>query len=274
MDSLKMTILVDNNAADNLSAEHGFSLWVETDNKKILFDTGQGSAMKNNAAILGVDLTTADLLILSHGHYDHTGGLADLLHVNQGVHVYFHAAAFLPRYSVSNGIARPIKMTSDAMIAINSLPENRVHWVTKPVHLSESIGITGEIPRVTDYEDTGGSFYFDQDGKRADPIKDDLAFWLKTPKGLVICIGCCHAGIVNTLEYICQQSGENNIHTVIGGLHLLNADDTRLQKTVDALQKFNIENFIPCHCTGDAAIEYIAGKWHTRKGYAGLEIHI
>lgn len=274
MNEVKITILVDNNATPDLSAEHGFSLLVQTGSRTILFDTGQGSAMKDNAAALGISLEEADTLILSHGHYDHTGGLADLLHINHKVHVYCHAAAFLPRYSVQEGTAKPIKMTSEAMVAINSLPETRVHWVTKVVRLSDHIGITGEIPRKTLFENTGGAFYFDQDGKRADPIKDDLAFWLDTPKGLVVCIGCCHAGIVNTLNYICEKSGNAKIYTVIGGLHLLNAEDARLSETVAALQKFDIENFIPCHCTGQAAIDRLSEHWHTTPGYAGLQITI
>jgi len=274
MNDVKLTILVDNHAAANLTAEHGFSLLVKTGSQTILFDTGQGSAMKDNAGTLGITLDEVDTLILSHGHYDHTGGLADLLHINHKAHVYCHAAAFLPRYAVHEGTAKPVKMTSEAMIAINSLPETRVHWVTKVVRLSDDIGITGEIPRKTTFENTGGAFYFDQDGKRADPIKDDLAFWLDTPKGLVVCIGCCHAGIVNTLGYICEKSGKSQIHTVIGGLHLLNADEKRLAETVAELQKFNIENFIPCHCTGQIAIDHLAAHWHTTPGYAGLQLTI
>jgi len=272
MNNIKLTILVDNYAAENLNAEHGFSLWVETGSRIILFDTGQGSALKNNAAALNIPLDQADTLILSHGHYDHTGGLADLLHVNHQVNVYCHAAAFLPRYAVSDGTARPIKMTSEAMMAINSLPETRVHWVTKSEKLAEGISITGEIPRLTGFENTGGPFYFDQDGKRADPIKDDLAFWLDTPDGLIVCIGCCHAGIVNTLDYICKLSGKTKIHTVIGGLHLLHADEERLQQIITALQDFEIGQFIPCHCTGQAAVDLLAKHWPTTRGYAGMEI--
>jgi len=274
MNDVKLTILVDNHAAPNLTAEHGFSLLAEIGSQTILFDTGQGSAMKDNAATLGITLDEVDTLILSHGHYDHTGGLADLLHINHKIHVYCHAAAFLPRYSVHEGTAKPIKMTSEAMMAMNSLPETRVHWATRVVRLSDDIGITGEIPRKSQFENTGGPFYFDRDGKRADPIKDDLAFWLDTPKGLVVCIGCCHAGIVNTLGYICEKSGESKIHTVIGGLHLLDADEKRLLETVTELQKFNIENFIPCHCTGQAAIDLLSAHWHTTPGYAGMQITI
>lgn len=269
-----MKILVDNAAAPGFVAEHGFSLWVEADNKKILFDTGQGRALLHNAQTMHVDLNQVELLILSHGHYDHTGGLSDVLHPPHHIHLYCHAAAFLPRYSIREGIAKPVKMMPQAMISVNSLPEDKVHWVTKPLHITDRIGITGEIPRINNFETTGGAFYFDQDGKRADPIRDDMAFWVKTEQGLVVCIGCCHAGIVNTLQYITELTGEKRIHTLIGGLHLLNADDEQLKKVITELKQFAINNIIPCHCTGDRAYGYLSAECNCTKGYAGMEISI
>lgn len=271
---IKLKILVDNEAAPGLLAEHGFSLWVEADNKKILFDTGKGPALLPNAKAMHVDLNQTELLILSHGHYDHTGGLPDVLHPPHHIHLYCHAAAFLPRYSIREGMARPVKMVPQAMTSVNNLPEENVHWITKSLQLTERIGITGEIPRTNDFETTGGAFYFDQDGKRADPIKDDMAFWIKTEQGLVICIGCCHSGIINTLEYIIELTGEQRIHTVIGGLHLLNASEEQLQKVMAELKKFTINKIIPCHCTGDRAVALLKAEFDCTLGYAGMEIVI
>ncbi|MGW8193116.1 MAG: MBL fold metallo-hydrolase [Desulforhopalus sp.] len=272
--SVHLKILVDNVAAPGLVAEHGFSLLIEAENKMILFDTGQGKALASNANTLNVDLAATDLLILSHGHYDHTGGLPLVLHPPYHLHVYCHGAAFLPRYSIVDGVAKPVKMVPEAMISINTLPEENMHWVAKPLNITDALGVTGEIPRTNDFENTGGAFYFDQDGKRADPIKDDMAVWIKTPHGLVICIGCCHAGIINTLDYILGLTGETTIHTLIGGLHLLNADRVRLEKTLARLQQFNINQIIPCHCTGDDAHRLLMKAMPCLKGYAGMEIHI
>lgn len=269
-----MKILVDNAAAPGFLAEHGFSLWVEADNKKILFDTGQGPALLHNAQAMHVDLNQTELLILSHGHYDHTGGLPDVLHPPHHIHLYCHAAAFLPRYSIREGIAKPVKMVPQAMISVNSLPEDKVHWVTKPIQITDRIGITGEIPRTNNFETTGGAFYFDQDGKRADPIRDDMAFWIRTEQGLVVCIGCCHAGIINTLQYITELTGEKRIHTLIGGLHLLNANEEQLKKVITELKQFAINNIIPCHCTGDRAYAHLMAEFNCTKGYAGMEISI
>jgi 7,8-dihydropterin-6-yl-methyl-4-(beta-D-ribofuranosyl)aminobenzene 5'-phosphate synthase len=270
---LNLKILVDNHAADNLLAEHGFSLWMKTDDKTILFDTGaSGQVMLHNAQKLAIDLADIDILVLSHGHYDHTGGLAALLHLNHKLHVYCHAAAFLPRYSINDGLARPIKMTSEAMTALANLPEERMHWVTKPVMIAKGIGLTGEIPRHTDFETTGGPFYFDQDGKRCDPVKDDLAIWASTSQGVVVCIGCCHAGIVNTLNYLKQITDNAPVRAVIGGLHLFNASEYRLRETVNSLKEFQISEFVPCHCTGDIAASCLAAHCNTQKGFAGKEL--
>ena len=272
--SIKMKIVVDNEAGPGFLAEHGFSLWVEAYDRKILFDTGQGKALLHNATALNIVPREADLVILSHGHYDHSGGLPEVLRPPHHIDIYCHAAAFLPRYSISEGIAEPVKMPPEAMICINGQPENKLHWVTKPLKLGEHIGITGQIPRRNDFENTGGSFYLDQDGKRADPINDDMAFWIKTPMGLVICIGCCHAGIINTLSFIKELTGETKIHTIIGGLHLLNADPARLAKTVSELKRFNIEHIIPCHCTGDGAHSLFMEHFSCRRGFAGMEMEI
>lgn len=269
-----LKILVDNVAAPGLLAEHGFSLLIEVNDQNILFDTGQGKALPHNAEKMNIALQATDLLILSHGHYDHTGGLPTVLHASYHVDVYCHGAAFLPRYSINSGVAKPVKMIPEAMIAMNSLPEERMHWVAKPLKISDHIGITGEIPRTSDFENTGGAFYFDQDGKRTDSIKDDMAIWINTDKGLVICIGCCHAGIINTLAYIRELTGESKIHTLVGGLHLLNADQRRLEKTIDELQQFNIEQIVPCHCTGDDATSLFVREMNCRQGYAGMELHI
>ncbi len=273
-ENIRIQIVVDNEAQEGLRAEHGFALWLEVDEQRILFDTGQKDALLYNAEKLNLDLGEADTLILSHGHYDHTGGLADVLSCNHHVNVYCHAAAFLPRYSIHNGIAKPVKMTTRAMSSIGSLPEERLHWVTKSIKTSKAVTLTGEIPRNVDFETTGGAFYFDRDGKRTDAIVDDMALWVNSSKGLVICIGCCHAGIINTLNHIKAVSGTDKIHTLIGGLHLKNADDQRLQKTIDLLKQEKIENIITCHCTGDIAHQQLKEQLHAQKGFAGMDIQI
>lgn len=272
---IAITILVDNQAGPGLTTEHGFSLWIEADGHHILFDTGQGPALPVNAGTLGVDLRQTDMVVLSHGHYDHTGGIPHVLQVAPNAHVYCHPGVVQPRYSLRNGSPKPAHMPSEAMAALDRLPEKNLHWTSEAVRLSENIGLTGPIPRQTTFEDTGGAFFLDPEARHADPIEDDLALWIRTDQGLVVCVGCCHAGIINTLTHVRRLSGVAPIRAVIGGLHLLNADRRRLNHTLAAMQTMPIETVIPCHCTGDRAmdeLEAVMGA-KTRRSSSGAAHH-
>lgn len=251
---VSITIIVDNHAGDGLTSEHGLSMWIQTAGKTILFDTGQGSAFEKNAKLLGIDLSKTDALVLSHGHHDHTGGIPIVLREAPEVDVYCHPGVVRPRYAIRNGTAKAIQMPRESKAAMDTLSSKHLHWVQDPIILSDSIGITGHIPRKTDFEDTGGPFYLDPEGKRPDLIDDDLTLWIRTDRGLVVCLGCCHAGLVNTIHHIRSISGTDRIHGIIGGLHLMNTNDRRIERTIDALRSFSPNIIIPCHCTGDSAL--------------------
>lgn len=272
---IAITILVDNQAGPGLTTEHGFSLWIEGDGRHILFDTGQGPALPMNARTLGVDLRQTDMVVLSHGHYDHTGGIPHVLQVAPNANVYCHPGVVQPRYSLRNGSPKPAHMPSASMAALDRLPEKHLRWTSEAVMLSENIGLTGPIPRQTTFEDTGGAFFLDPEARHADPIEDDLALWIKTDQGLVVCVGCCHAGIINTLTHVRRLSGVAPIRAIIGGLHLLNADDRRLNHTLAAMQTIPIETVIPCHCTGDRAMDQLDAVMgaKTRRSSSGATHH-
>lgn len=271
---IRITLIVDNKADKGLVSEHGLAMWIETGDKNILLDTGQGGALLPNADGLGIDLRETDILVLSHGHYDHTGSVADVLQKAPHADTYLHPGAFLPRYSLRGGTPNSVQMPGVSMSAIISHPEEKVHWVNGLTITSEGINLTASIPRDTDFEDTGGAFFLDPGGKRPDPITDDLALWITTDEGLIICTGCCHSGIINTLRHITRSAGESRVKRIIGGLHLVNADRERLAKTVEELNKFDIEELVPCHCTGDDAVEYLSENLDCRviQGYAGMKI--
>jgi len=158
-----------------------------------------------------------------------------------------------PRYSIHDGSAKPITMPGTARSALESL-HTGVHWTTRPLELAAGVGITGPIPRVTEYEDTGSHFFVDPEGKQRDSILDDIALWVHTDRGLVVIVGCSHAGLVNTLRYALRLSGAPRLHAVLGGFHLAAASEARLDHTRDALQELAPAMIIPCHCTGDAAV--------------------
>lgn len=267
-----VTILVDNQAGAGLVGEHGLSMWIETDGLRILFDTGQGVALAPNARALDVELGRADILVLSHGHYDHTGGVPHVLQRARYAKVYCHPGVARPRYIIHNGEPKPIQMPHPSVAAIDKLPAERLFWVQQPLALSETVGITGPIPRRTGYEDTGGAFYLDPEGRRPDPIDDDLALWIRTGGGMIVCVGCSHAGIVNTLQHIRSLNHGLPIRAVIGGFHLIHADRRRIDRTLAALRQMEVDRVVPCHCTGRAAIDSLQKEPGARvvEGAAGM----
>ena len=269
---IQITILVDNVAGAGFAAEHGFSLWLDTGDKRILFDTGQGGVLMENARHLHINPASADHLVFSHGHYDHTGGLAQILRQSHHFDLHCHPCAVMPRYSIRNRQVKVLQMPREAMAALDHFPQERMHWVQQPVLLNEIIGLTGPITRETVFEDTGGPFFLYQNGHRPDPVDDDLALWIRTRSGLIVCVGCAHAGLINTLQQARRQNHGMPVRAVIGGFHLLNANRRRLTQTIEALRQLAPERIIPCHCTGEEAIDALRQAFGKRckPGMAGM----
>ncbi len=256
MDSnLKITILVDNSAGNGLLSEHGLSLWIETGDRCILFDTGQGENLLSNAEKLGIAVLRTNALVLSHGHYDHTGGVSRVLGVASEAEVFCHPSSVVPRYGSNAGKPKPLGMQGESKRALDGLPSQRMHWIQDGREWLPGVGLTGYILRNSGYEDTGGDFFLEPELSRPDPIVDDMALWIHTRQGVVVCVGCCHSGLINTLNQALSQSGAPRLRAVIGGFHLVNADDSRIEKTIKALQALSPELIVPCHCTGSRAVD-------------------
>ena len=271
---IELTLLVDNEALEGLVIEHGFAAWITVGNEHILYDTGAGGALLANAASLGVDLSQASVLVLSHGHYDHTGGVADFLAINPTVELYVAQSASVTRYSCHPDTSpRAIGMNSHNQDALQNLPELRLHELRAPMRLMDGVGLTGPIPRHCLFEDTGGPFFLDAFKQDIDLIEDDQALWFETAGGLVIALGCCHAGIVNTVDYIRNISGIAQVRGIVGGLHLLNASSFRLENTLRALKDWHLEFLVPCHCTGADTMKKlreVLGSEVVRSARAGM----
>jgi 7,8-dihydropterin-6-yl-methyl-4-(beta-D-ribofuranosyl)aminobenzene 5'-phosphate synthase len=271
--TVSVTVLSDNRAAYGLEAEHGLSFWIEAAGNRILFDTGQGEAMPRNVESLGLDVGDADAVVLSHGHYDHSGNVPWAMSLAPHARLYLHPDALCTRYSIrdapkANGMPRASAQT------VTALPEARRRWVSSPTAVCTSVWLTGPVPRVTEYEDTGGPFYLDAAGACHDDIPDDLSLWIQTRAGLVVCLGCCHAGVINTLHHITEAAHDTRIIAVIGGMHLLHAKAERLERTADALRAYAVPHVLPCHCTGDHAVSFLADRFGTavQQGYAGMKV--
>jgi len=254
MKQVSVTVLVENSAQGHgLLAEHGLAFWIEIGPRRILFDAGQTDIVSHNAALLDIDLSSMDAMVLSHGHYDHTGGLPAIARSNtrreQGVVAYAHPRAMEDKYARNaDGTGRYIGMAADSKTALHT--SFGLRKTEAPIEVDEGLMVTGPIPRVTDFEDTGGPFFTDAECLQPDDLTDDQAAFLETSAGTVVILGCAHAGIVNTLRYIAQLTPNRPIHTVMGGTHLVTANERRMTKTVEALRAIDIQRLFPLHCTG------------------------
>ena len=257
---IRIRTLVNNEMPEPLLAEHGLSLWIEYAGKNILFDTGQSDILIANANTLNIDLAKTDIIILSHGHYDHTGGLAHVLNIATQAKIYLHPQACKKRYSChEDKPVRDISIPKPTADNLNKL-HDRICYTDKHMTIHEKINITGQIPRNTAFEDTGGPFFLETDKKHKDLIEDDMAMYINTPKGIVVIVGCAHSGIINTLDHICSITRQNKIYAVIGGMHLSKASPNRIDQTLTALENYNIEKLFPMHCTGSESAKIIKHK--------------
>jgi len=262
---VRLTILAENTVwGGTLLAEHGLSLLIEADGHAVLFDTGQGQVLLGNARQLGVKLAQVQAVVLSHGHYDHTGGLARILTLAARPAIYLHPVALEKKYArLDDPPHRSIGIPAAAAECIRA-HAGRVVWTREPAEVCPGICATGEVPRNTDFEDTGGAFFLDESCSRPDPLVDDQALYIESVVGLIVVLGCAHAGVVNTLDHIAGLTGRRDVHAVVGGMHLARASKQRIQKTLQALERFQVRVIGPCHCTGSAAVARLRSRFGSR----------
>jgi len=247
---IKITTLSENSATGKCIGEWGLSVLVETDDAKVLFDTARSFTAVLNAQTLGVDLAGVDMLVLSHGHYDHTGGLKDLLVHGGDIEIIAHPDIWAPKYKRPKN-KKPeyigIPYSKDELENIGA----DFKLTTEPVEISASLMTTGEIPKVNDFEaiesllrEKKGDDYI------LDEMRDDQALIVKSDAGLIIILGCAHRGVINTLNYAQKITGESRINAIIGGLHLIRSSAEYIERTISELEKFDIKMVAASHCTG------------------------
>jgi 7,8-dihydropterin-6-yl-methyl-4-(beta-D-ribofuranosyl)aminobenzene 5'-phosphate synthase len=251
---VRITVICENRApGGGVLGEHGLSVFLETGGRRILFDTGAGRTLLANAKILGVDLSRLDAVVLSHGHYDHTGGLQPLLGKTGAVPVYAHPDIFIPKYRRLGGSPEEEAAYIGPPWSRQAL-ENlgaQFHLQREPFDLGGGAVITGEIPRPAGWKNPEP--YFLQKtaaGFQPDLLYDDQALLVESPAGVVVILGCSHAGLLNTLRHVKTLSGKRRLYALLGGTHLLHASGEQLAGIMEAVREYDLQLVAPCHCTG------------------------
>ncbi|MFH1154762.1 MAG: MBL fold metallo-hydrolase [Pseudomonadota bacterium] len=256
---MNLTVLVDNFCLlPDLAGEYGLSLHLTDAKDTVLMDTGQGRSLFSNARVLGIDLLKTDSLILSHGHFDHVGGVARFLTARGDIPIWAHPTLTSLHSRLVQGkghfIGCHLNSGIKGLHPVNDLtkitenvwavevPEDRrnAQFLTRPDHLV--------VP--------GG------DGQwKLDPFSDDISLVVRGENGLSVLLGCAHAGVVNIMEEVSRQFETRRFYAVVGGMHIGDGSNEFINRITDALvSRFTVSKWRPCHCTGFKAAAALAAR--------------
>ena len=267
---MKLKIIIENTVFQpTAKGELGFCLFIETDDKHtILFDTGQSGLFAENAKLFDIDIAKIDCLVLSHGHYDHTGGLRRFLELNDTAEIYAKPLFDEKKYSRSS---RYIGIPQDVKI-----PKHRLNIVTQKTGIAEGVFVMPEIP-IRDTTDTHFSNLqvLEEAGFQTDVFNDEQYLAIIHNNKLSIVSGCAHRGITNIIESA-REHFPQKIDALIGGFHTLHEDERTIRKLSKKLETYEIERIIACHCTGIDQYAQLKSEYHgtVEYGHVGMNIFI
>ena len=262
--TMRITTLIENAHGSDarLRNEHGLSLFIETKDCKLLFDLGPSHRFADNAAILGIDLAAVDLAVISHGHYDHGGGLARFLELNSDANVFLRRGADGPQYSTALARERYIGLDPEVLRA----NMDRLRWVDGETEVAPRIHLLTTIPKI-DARPSGNSRLFLKEGDRLipDPFDHELVCVIKEEDGIVVLTGCGHCGATNMVRVAKEHFPHDSIKAVVGGFHLIfspaandpatTPEDVRI--FAGTLARLGCAKVITGHCTDEKAISIL-----------------
>jgi len=256
---VRITVLSENTVGipAGVVGEWGLALLVETAGRAILFDTGSRGHAVDNAKVLGADLSAVEALVMSHGHFDHAGGMQAFLRWRGRLPVYAHPDFFAAHYSSG---------PSDKYVGV---PFERGELVAagadfvftaQPREVLPGIWLSGEVPRRTAFEVGDGRLFTYRDREKVpDPFADDLSLYCVTPKGLLVILGCAHAGVVNIVRHGQEVTGQTQVYGILGGTHLGTVPAAQQENTIAYLQSLSLQFLAANHCTGLPMMARLAG---------------
>ena len=262
---LRLSVLCDDTvASEQCLKEHGVSILIELPNRhRWLIDTGTTDVFLQNAQRMGISLDNLTGIAISHGHDDHTGGLAFYPPLKGAPPVYGHPYIWHKQYQVKKG--EPLRVCGMPDMA-RKYADPVFRPLNHTVRLDEGLYFFTDIPREPgSYVPVEGK-YFNEDGTGPCPILDDATLVVKSPRGLIAIFGCGHAGYTNILKAIRKEFPEDELLSVVGGLHLDNADEKVLAEAVAYTDSIKADGFTfyGGHCTGGKAFQYFTGKYGDR----------
>jgi 7,8-dihydropterin-6-yl-methyl-4-(beta-D-ribofuranosyl)aminobenzene 5'-phosphate synthase len=278
---LCLTILIDNNTLTDryFTGEPGLSFLLETAGKKILFDTGYSDLFLSNAEKMRIELKELDIIVLSHGHLDHSGGMVTLVrHLTEATiegtehqvpELIAHPRCFYPKEKI------PLQNIGSILDEAEVRRQFPVNLSGRPVWITDDLVFLGEIPRKFAFEhtDPGKKRIRLPDGKmEPDQLLDDSALAFRSGAGLVIITGCSHAGICNIAEYARDVCGEERVVDIVGGLHLLSPAPQRMKSTGEYLHDLHLRALHACHCTSLASKIVLAGYCQIVETGVGMKL--
>ncbi len=267
---MKLKVLVDNNTYIDqyYYGEPAVSYYIEDEDTKLLLDVGYSDLFIKNANELGVDLKKIDVIVISHGHDDHTRGLKYYFEKNnkKNISIISHPDAFKEKMMDNLKICSPILQ--------EELKEKCKLILSKePKKISKNLIFLGEIPQLNNFEKREPiGKQLDDETLAEDYVMDDTALVYKIENGIYIITGCSHSGICNIVEYAKQVCKDSRVLGIIGGFHLFEVNE-QVHRTIEYLKQNNIKELYPCHCTSFIVKAEIHKSIPVKEVGVGLEIN-